>query len=155
MLPHLSGVPHLHINRPWVTQTWFRYRQGWLINFQPSLKQHYIGTSNYVFTSFSVLNKIMTWSRVSKLGNTLALSIFNGKFYCSIKTINIRKWNIVRMRPLTVVIKIDNYIPSFCRSINGIIRNEKNIPHQVKVWKNWWKVKWVRSANGAKFVWKV
>ena len=34
------------------------------------------------------------------------------------------------MRPLTVVIKIDNYIPtpsipSFCRSINGIIRNKK------------------------------
>ena len=39
------------------------------------------------------------------------------------------------MRPYTVVIKIDNYIPSFCQSINGIIRNKKNIPRQVKFMK--------------------
>ena len=52
------------------------------------------------------------------------------------------------MRPLTVVIKIDKYILSFCRSINGIIRNEKNIPHQVKYMK-----KLVESKLSEKRIW--
>ena len=57
------------------------------------------------------------------------------------------------MRPLTVVIKIDNYIPtpsipSFCRSINGIIRNTKNIPCQVKNMK-----KLVESKMSEKRIW--
>ena len=52
------------------------------------------------------------------------------------------------MRPLTVVIKIDNYIPSFCRLINGIIRNKKNIPCQVKYMKQL-----VESKMSEKHIW--
>ena len=47
--------------------------------------------------------------------------MFHGKFYC-IKTINVRKKNVVRMRPLTAEIKNDNKIPS-----NSVIRNKRNI----------------------------
>ena len=52
------------------------------------------------------------------------------------------------MRPLTVVIKIDNYIPSFCRSSNGIITNKKNIPCQIKNMK-----KLVESKMSEKRIW--
>ena len=43
--------------------------------------------------------------------------MFHGKFHC-IKTINVRKKNIVQMRPLTAEIKI---------SSNSVIRDKKNI----------------------------
>ena len=48
--------------------------------------------------------------------------MFHGKFHC-IKTINVRKKNIVQMRPLTAEIKNNNYIPS-----DSVIRDKKNIP---------------------------
>ena len=46
--------------------------------------------------------------------------MFHGKFYC-IKTINVRKKNIVQMRPSTAEIKNNNLIPS-----NGVIRDKNN-----------------------------
>ena len=47
--------------------------------------------------------------------------MFQGKFHV-IKTMNVRKKHIVHMRPLTVEIKNNNYIPS-----NSVIRDKKNI----------------------------
>ena len=47
--------------------------------------------------------------------------MFHGKFHC-IKTINVRKKNIVQMRPLTAEIKNNNVIPS-----NSVIRDKRNI----------------------------
>ena len=47
--------------------------------------------------------------------------MFHGKFHF-IKAINVRKKNIVQMRPLTAEIKNNNLIPS-----NNVIRDKKNI----------------------------
>ena len=47
--------------------------------------------------------------------------MFHGKFHC-IKAINVRKKNIVQMRPLTAENKNNNQIPS-----NSVIRDKKNI----------------------------
>ena len=48
-------------------------------------------------------------------------STFHGKFHC-IKALNVRKKNIVQMRPWTAEIKNNNQIPS-----NSVIRDKKNI----------------------------
>ena len=47
--------------------------------------------------------------------------MFHGKIHC-IKALNVRKKNIVQMRPLTDEIKNNNKIPS-----NSVIRDKKNI----------------------------
>ena len=47
--------------------------------------------------------------------------MFHGKFHC-IKTINVRKNNVVQMRHLTAEIKNNNQIPC-----NSVIRDRKNI----------------------------
>ena len=49
--------------------------------------------------------------------------MFHGKFHC-IKAINVRKKNIVQMRPLTAEIKNNDLIPS-----NSVIRDKENILH--------------------------
>ena len=47
--------------------------------------------------------------------------MFHGKFHC-IKAINVRKKNIVQMRPLTAEIENNNQIPS-----DSVNRDKKNI----------------------------
>ena len=47
--------------------------------------------------------------------------MFHGKFHC-IKAINVRKKNIVQMRPLTGEINKNNLIPS-----DSVIRDKKSI----------------------------
>ena len=49
--------------------------------------------------------------------------MFHGKFHCT-KAINVRKKNIVQMRPLTAEIKNNDLIPS-----NSVIRDKENILH--------------------------
>ena len=61
--------------------------------------------------------------------------MFHGKFHC-IKTINVRKKNIVQTRPLTAEIKNNNLIPN-----NSVIRDKKNIRVVIYIRKNWCKVK--------------
>ena len=63
--------------------------------------------------------------------------MFHGKFHC-IETINVRKKNIVQMRPLTAAIK-DNKVPT-----NSVIRDKKSISCSNI---NWCKVKCVKSAQ--------
>ena len=46
-------------------------------------------------------------SRLSLLSNNKLALMFHGKFHC-IKAINVRKKNIVQMRPLTAEIKNNN-----------------------------------------------
>ena len=67
--------------------------------------------------------------------------MFHGKFHC-IKTINVRKKNIVQTRPLTAEIKNDNLIPS-----NSVIRDKKNVRVVIYIRKNWCKEKCVKSAR--------
>ena len=73
--------------------------------------------------------------------NQLAL-IFHGKFHC-IKTINVRKKNIVQMRPLTaefkkIIIKFRATVSSGIRKIFRVV---------IYTGKNWCKVKCVKSAR--------
>ena len=67
--------------------------------------------------------------------------MFHGKFHC-IKTIKVRKKNIVQTRPLTAEIKNNNLIPN-----NSVIRDKKNIRVVIYIRKNWSKVKCVKSAR--------
>ena len=67
--------------------------------------------------------------------------MFHGKFHC-IKTINVRKKNIVQTRPLTAEIKNNNLIPN-----NSVIRDKKNIRVVIYMRKNWCKVKCVKSVR--------
>ena len=67
--------------------------------------------------------------------------MFHGKFHC-IKTINVRKKNIVQTRPLTDEIKNNNLIPN-----NSVIRDKKNIRVVIYIRKNWCKVTCVKSAR--------
>ena len=67
--------------------------------------------------------------------------MFHGKFHC-IKTINVRKKNIVQIRPLTAEIKNSNLIPR-----NSVIRDKKNIRVVIYIRKNWCKVKCVKSTR--------
>ena len=67
--------------------------------------------------------------------------MFHGKFHC-IKTINIRKKNIVQMRPLTAEIKI--MIKFRATASSGIRKIFRVI---IYIRKNWCKVKCVKSAR--------
>ena len=65
--------------------------------------------------------------------------MFHGKFHC-IKTINVRKKNIVQTRPLTAEIKNNDLIP-----IYSVIRDKKNFRAVIYIRKNWCKC--VKSAR--------
>ena len=67
--------------------------------------------------------------------------MFHGKFHC-IKTINIRKKDIVQMRPLTAEIKIIiKFRPTASSGIRKIFRVV------IYMRKNWCKAKCVKSAR--------
>ena len=67
--------------------------------------------------------------------------MFHGKFHC-IKTINIRKKNIVQMRPLTAEIKI--MIKFRATASSGIRKIFRVI---IYIRKNWCTAKCVKSAT--------
>ena len=58
--------------------------------------------------NFGTLQAVITTQLETLLVNMSKLAlVFHGKFHC-IKTINVRKKNIVQMRPLTAEIKNNN-----------------------------------------------
>ena len=76
----------------------FRYRKGW----HPTSKQqlwHILG--------FHFYQTITTWLEALLVNMSKLVLMFHGKFHC-IKAINVRKKNIVQMRPLTAEIKNNN-----------------------------------------------
>ena len=54
-----------------------------------------------------LLNNLTTWLQALLVNTSKLALIFRGKFHC-IKTINVRKKNIVQMRPLNAEIKNNN-----------------------------------------------
>ena len=67
--------------------------------------------------------------------------MFHGKFHC-IKTKNVKKKNVVQMKPLTAAIKNNNKIPS--KASSGIRKLFRAV---IYIRKNWCKVKCMKSER--------
>ena len=78
---------------------------------------------NNNFGTFQVFTciTITTWPEALLVNMNKLVLMFHGKFHC-INTINVRKKNLVQMRPWTAEIKNNNKIPN-----DSVIRNKKNI----------------------------
>ena len=60
-------------------------------------------TTNLAYSRFSLV-LIITWPEALLVNMNKIVLMFHGKFHC-IDTINVRKKNLVQMRPLTAEIK--------------------------------------------------
>ena len=64
-------------------------------------------TTTLAHSRFSLVLNITTWPEALLVNMSKLVLTFHGKFHC-IKTINVRKKNIVQIRPLTAEIKNNN-----------------------------------------------